>query len=107
MPLSAVSVCKMITEFPVLSWITSTFCPFKAASSLSGKLTERTLVAMLEESSGAAVPHQYSLPPSNAIPRVGSGGSGGSSDSKRENHQLIIWAVGKLKKIYMVRTPPD
>ncbi|VDK32330.1 unnamed protein product [Taenia asiatica] len=76
-----------------------------AASSLSGKLTEKALAAMLEESSGAAVPHQYSLPPPNAVARVGSGGSGGSFDSKRENHQLIIWAVGKLKKIYMVSGP--
>eukprot|EP00108_Taenia_solium_P003208 TsM_000481700 transcript=TsM_000481700 gene=TsM_000481700 len=72
-----------------------------AASSLSGKLTEKALAAMLEESSGPAVPHQYSLPPPNTVTRVGSGGSGGSFDSKRENHQLIIWAVGKLKKIYM------
>ncbi|EUB55642.1 Tetratricopeptide repeat protein 35 [Echinococcus granulosus] len=73
-----------------------------AASSLSGKLTEKTLAALLEESSNAAVSHQYSLPPPNAVARVGGGGSGGGSfDSKRENHQLIIWAVGKLKKIYL------
>ncbi|VDM25575.1 unnamed protein product [Hydatigera taeniaeformis] len=74
---------------------------FVTAASLSGKLTEKTLVALLEEGSGAPAPHQYSLPPPNAVARVGGDSSGFSFDSKRDNHKLIVWAVGKLKKIYM------
>nr|CDS31008.1 erlin 2 [Hymenolepis microstoma] len=66
---------------------------FLVASNLSGKLSEKTLAALTEENSGSAVQQQYSLPQSA---KQGSH----NVDSKRENHQLIVYAVEKLRKIY-------
>ncbi|VDO11065.1 unnamed protein product [Rodentolepis nana] len=67
---------------------------FLVASSLSGKsLSEKTLAALTEENSGSAVQQQYSLPQSAKQ-------ASNNVDSKRENHQLIVYAVEKLRKIY-------
>ncbi|KAM7534810.1 hypothetical protein Aperf_G00000113789 [Anoplocephala perfoliata] len=66
-----------------------------AASNLSGKISEKALAALTEENSSTSAQQQYSLAQSTSS-RVGAN----SFDSKRENHQLILWAVEKLKKIY-------
>ncbi|VUZ41789.1 unnamed protein product [Hymenolepis diminuta] len=63
------------------------------ASNLSGKLSEKTLATLTEENNSSAVQQQYSLPQSAKQ-------ASNNFDSKRENHQLIVYAVEKLRIIF-------
>lgn len=76
----------------------SLFALLKAASSLSGKISEKLLISLTNDENTNTPNQQYSLPPfsDSLVSRDG------NIDSKRENHQLIVWAISKLKRIYAV-----
>uniref|UniRef100_A0A5K3F8W2 ER membrane protein complex subunit 2 n=2 Tax=Mesocestoides corti TaxID=53468 RepID=A0A5K3F8W2_MESCO len=66
------------------------------ATNLSGKLSEKALTALADESNGQQRDQQYTLMAD------GSGGKGKAPfDSKRENQRLIGWATRQLAAIYL------